>query len=409
MLPIAKVIIILYKCLMYKIDCNCQLTITGRRAIMFTDTIIRSVLRRPSVFFAVGILFVWGASFNGCSQDKDVNPADGVSVKLPILNGDGASAMPLPQPEASANDKENFHIYLAFGQSNMEGQNWSNGSMVWGSDVLPVSYKQNVDKRFRVMAAVSGSHKLAVGTEQRTQGNWYTAVPPLVRNTLGLSPVDYFGRTLVAGIADTNIKIGIIAVAVAGTAIEGLEKGDGANAYYSSQQGQYGDLIKSIAALYDNNPYNRLVTLAKKAQETGVIKGIIMHQGESGAVSGTWAKKVNGIYDNLLKDLGLAPNSIPFIAGEPVITDKEPNQNNAALIRGLTKTMTAKLPSGENVAHVVSSAGCASGGDNLHFSYEGYKKLGEAYGQKMLELNYNNQGSTSIAPNPKQLRRERLP
>jgi hypothetical protein len=335
--------------------------------------------------------------FNGCSTDKDVNPTREVSVNLPLLYGEEIPAVPAPQPQQVADEKENFHIYLAFGQSNMEGQNWSNGSLAWGSDVLPVSYKQNVDKRFRVMAAVSGSHKLAGGTEQRTQGNWYTAVPPLVRNTLGLSPVDYFGRTLVAGIADTNIKIGVIAVAVAGAAIEGLEKGSAANSYYNSQQ----DFMKSIATLYDNNPYNRLVTLAKKAQETGVIKGIIMHQGESGAVSGNWAQKVNGIYDNLLKDLGLPPNSIPFIAGEPLITADKPNQNNATLIRGLTKTMTAKLPSGQNVAHVVSSAGCTSGGDNLHFSYEGYKKLGEEYGKKMLELNYSNQGSTSIAPNTK--------
>ncbi|MDR2592644.1 MAG: sialate O-acetylesterase [Chitinispirillales bacterium] len=351
-------------------------------------------LRRTSVFLTVGILFVCGAVFNGCSTDKDVNPTREVSVNLPLLYGDEVPVAPPPQPQAAANEKENFHVYLAFGQSNMEGQNWNNGSLAWGSDVLPVSYKQNVNKRFRVMAAVSGNHKLASGTEQRTQGSWYTAVPPLVRNTLGLSPADYFGRTLVAGIADTNIKIGVIAVAVAGAAIEGLEKGSGANSYYNSQQ----DFMKSIATLYDNNPYHRLVTLAKKAQETGVIKGIIMHQGESGAVSGNWAQKVNGIYDNLLEDLGLPPNSIPFIAGEPLITADKPNQNNATLIRGLTRTMTAKLPNGQNVAHVVSSAGCTSGGDNLHFSYEGYKKLGEEYGKKMLELNYSNQGPTSIAP-----------
>jgi hypothetical protein len=56
--------------------------------------------------------------------------------------------------------------------------------------------------------------------------------------------------------------------------------------------------------------------------------------------------------------------------------------------------MTAKLPSGDNVAHVIPSNGCPSGGDNLHFSYEGYKTLGERYGKKMLELNYSK--STSI-------------
>jgi hypothetical protein len=359
---------------------------------------VKLALRRPAFFLAAVFLFFCGLIFSGCNADKDGNPAGGAApgkayreMFKPIDEEPPVSPAP-QQPVAAADDKENFHIYLAFGQSNMEGQNWSNGSLAYGSDVLPVSYKQNVDKRFRVMTAVAGTYKLAGGTERREQGNWYTAVPPLIKNTLGISPADYFGRTLVAGIADTNIKIGVIAVAVAGTAIEGLEKGSGANTYFSSQQ----QFMKDIAALYDNNPYNRLLTLAKKAQEVGVVKGIIMHQGESGAASGNWAQKVKGIYDNMLIDLGLPPNSIPFLAGEPVVTASAPNQNNATLIRGLTNTMTAKLPSGDNVAHVIPSNGCTSGGDNLHFSYDGYKLLGERYGQKMLELNYKNKAPTSV-------------
>jgi len=265
----------------------------------------------------------------------------------------------------------------------MEGQNWSGNSVAY-NDVLPVSYKQNVDKRFMVMTAVGGTYKLASGTESRTQGNWYTAVPPLIRDNLGLSPADYFGRTLVAGIPDQNIKIGVIAVAVAGSAIEGLEKGSGANSYFNSQQ-QY---MKDIAAKYGNNPYDRLVTLAKKAQETGVIKGIIMHQGESGAASGNWAQKVKGIYDNLLSDLGLPANSVPFLAGQAYGSS---NQNNNGTINGLCNTMTANIAGSTNkVCHIISSSGLASGGDNLHFSYEGYKTLGERYGQKMLELLYSN-------------------
>jgi len=264
----------------------------------------------------------------------------------------------------------------------MEGQNPN-----YASDFSSAAakYKQNVNKRFRVMTAVAGSYKLASGSEQRAQGQWYTAVPPIIRNNLGLSPADFFGRTLVAGIPDTNIKIGIIAVAVAGAAIEGLEKVNGANTYYNNQQ----DFMKQIAKTYDNNPYNRLITLAKEAQKVGVIKGIIMHQGESGAVSGNWAQKVKGIYDNLLSDLGLPANSIPFLAGEPVITASNPNQNNATLIRGITNTMNGKLPNGANVAHVISSQGCTDMGDNLHFSYDGYEKLGTRYGEKMLELLYS--------------------
>ena len=32
----------------------------------------------------------------------------------------------------------------------------------------------------------------------REQGKWYPAVPPLSRPNAGMSPADYFGRTLVA-------------------------------------------------------------------------------------------------------------------------------------------------------------------------------------------------------------------
>ncbi len=177
------------------------------------------------------------------------------------------------EPEDKAD--KNFHIYLAFGQSNMEGQNW-NGSVVTYSDVIPVEYKQNVDPRFQVMAAVGGSYKLAVGTESRTKGQWYTAVPPLVKNNSGLCPADYFGRTIVAGTGD-NIKVGVIVVAVAGAAIEGFEKGEGANNYFKTQP----SWMQNTAALYGNNPYNHLLQLAREAQKKGVIKGIIMHQGET--------------------------------------------------------------------------------------------------------------------------------
>jgi hypothetical protein len=353
--------------------------------------------RRTSALLAVGILFVCGAVFNGCSPDKDVNPTGEASVNLPMLYDTEAPAVPTPQPQPAADEKENFHIYLAFGQSNMEGQNPNYGSDFTGDAAK--KYKQNVNPRFKVMTAVAGSYKLASGSESRKQGEWYTAVPPLIRNNLGLSPADYFGRTLVAGIADTNIKIGIIAVAVAGCAIEGLEKGSSASNYFNSLTGTNAQVIKPIATIYDNSPYTRLVTLAKEAQKAGVIKGIIMHQGESGAVSGNWAQKVKGIYDNLLSDLGLPANSIPFLAGEPVTTNESKKPNNAPLIRGLTNTMTAKLPSGEPVAHVISSKDCTHMGDTLHFSYDGYEKLGTRYGQKMLELNYSDKGTTSIAPN----------
>ena len=78
----------------------------------------------------------------------------------------------------------NFHIYLCFGQSNMEGQG-------------PIESKdKTVDSRFKVMSTVDCSN---LG---RTKGTWYTAVPPLCRCYTKLSPSDYFGRTMVANLPE---------------------------------------------------------------------------------------------------------------------------------------------------------------------------------------------------------------
>jgi len=259
----------------------------------------------------------------------------------------------------------------------MEGQ-CSQGSTIVYNDVLPDSYKTGVDSRFQVMTAVAGSYKLANNQNQsREQGQWYTAVPPLVRNNLCLSPVDYFGRTIVKN-TPSDIKVGIIVVAVGGAAIEGFGKTGSAD-YYNTQA----DYMKNYAKNYDNNPYKRLVDLAKEAQKVGVIKGILMHQGESGAANGNYSQKVKAIYDNILSDLGLTANSIPFLAGQAY-------GNNNANINSIPDAM-GKMPNGKNVGYVISSQGLAAADLNpsLHFTYEGYKTLGERYGEKMLELLYS--------------------
>lgn len=100
---------------------------------------------------------------------------------------------------------QNFYIYLCFGQSNMEG-----AGAIEEQD-------KTVDSRFQVMEAVSCSNF------GRTMGHWYTAVPPLTRCYSGLSPADYFGRTMVENLPD-SIKVGVINVSVAGCKIELFDK-----------------------------------------------------------------------------------------------------------------------------------------------------------------------------------------
>lgn len=250
----------------------------------------------------------------------------------------------------------NFYIFISFGQSNMEGN-----AKIEAQDTV------GVDSRFQVMEAVNCPNL------NRVKGSWYTAVPPLCRCRTGLTPDDYFGRTLLANLP-RNIKVGIINVAVGGCKIELFDKDN-----YTVYAATAPDWMKGMIKEYDGNPYARLVEMAKLAQKDGVIKGILLHQGESNTGDTSWPRKVKGVYDNLLHDLNLLPGSVPLLAGEMV------NADQGGACASMNKII-ATLPQTISAASVISSAGCPQRGDNLHFTAEGYRMLGKRYGEKMLSL-----------------------
>ncbi|MCL4540208.1 MAG: sialate O-acetylesterase [Bacteroidetes bacterium] len=252
---------------------------------------------------------------------------------------------------------KNFYIFVCFGQSNMEG--------FPGVEKKDMQYDNS---RFQLLSAVNFPR---LG---RKKGEWYTAVPPLCRPMTGLCPVDYFGRTMVANLPD-SIKVGVVVVAVAGCKIELFEK-DKYQEYAATAPGWMKNIIKQ----YDGNPYQYLVDLAKEAQKYGVIKGILLHQGESNTGDTTWASKVKYVYDNLIKDLNLNPTKVPLLAGEVVNTD----EHGAC---GSMNAIIDKLPETIPNSYVISSAGCPSRApEYLHFSPEGYRMLGTRYADKMLSL-----------------------
>ena len=175
----------------------------------------------------------------------------------------------------------NFYIYLCFGQFNMEGH------------ADPEEVDMNVDPRFQVLAGGDFTSPI------RTKGEWYTATPPIVRQETGLGVTDFFGRTMVAALP-SEVKVGVFNVAFNSIAIEGYLP-DQIEDYFNYMS----DSEKSILAYYGNKPYQRLVDMGKKAQEAGVIKGILLHQGESDMGHEGWLNKVKVIYESLLKDLDL--------------------------------------------------------------------------------------------------------
>ncbi|RKR81774.1 hypothetical protein BDD43_1930 [Mucilaginibacter gracilis] len=257
--------------------------------------------------------------------------------------------------QTALSQHKNLYIFLCFGQSNMEG------------NAHFEAQDTTVDQRFRVLQAVDCP---ALG---RVKGNWYTAVPPLCRCSTGLTPADYFGRTLVANLPK-NITVAVINVSVAGSKIEVFEQ-DQYQAYAATAP----DWMKKMIAEYNGNPYARLLELAKLAQKSGVIKGVLLHQGESNTNDTLWTKKVKGIYDNLIKDLGLKPKAVPLLAGEVV------NADQGGICSSMNKII-ATLPQVVPNAYVISSAGCPCSADHLHFTAAGYRELGKRYGIQMLSL-----------------------
>jgi hypothetical protein len=264
----------------------------------------------------------------------------------------------------------NFWVFLCFGQSNME----SGGRME--------EQDRTVDKRFQVMADFDNASR---GWKK---GLWYDAVPPLTARGRGISIVDYFGRTMVANLPE-KIRIGIVKCSVSGTKIELWDK-DSFRNYLTNLPAA--DAWKITAAnVYDGNPSQYLVDLAKIAQKDGVIKGILIHQGESNFEDPDWPKKVKKIYGDLMKDLDLKPENVALLAGEVVNAD---HQGEKAAFNEILKKLPGTLPN----SYTVSSAGLPCNPDHLHFTAEGQREFGKRYAETLLTaLGYK--VSTNLSPN----------
>jgi hypothetical protein len=250
-----------------------------------------------------------------------------------------------------------FFIYLCFGQSNMEA-----GARPEDQD------KGELNKRFQMLAAVDNPRL------NRTMGNWYMATPPINRPENNMGPVDWFGRTMVANLPEKN-RVGVINVSVAGAKIELWGK-DSYKAYLDSAA----KWMQNICKQYDGNPYQRLVDMAKIAQKDGVIKGILIHQGESNSSDPEWPNKVKAIYDNLMKDLNLKPKDVPLLAGE--LKSAEEHGVCFAFNTSILPNLLKVLPN----SYIISSKGVKGTPDQFHFNTAGMRELGTRYAIEMLRI-----------------------
>ena len=256
---------------------------------------------------------------------------------------------------SSCSEKESeLQIYLCFGQSNMEGT----------AKIEPVD--TITDDRFVMLSAVDCPNL------NRNKGQWYPASPPMSQCYSGLSPSDYFGKTMIKNLPE-QIKVGVINVAVGGCDIRLFDK----DIYEDYDSTYNADWFHQKVAYYGGNPYQHLIDLAKEAQNEGTIKGILLHQGETNTGDTLWPQYVKKIYDDMITDLSLDVQDVPLLAGEVLAVDSS--------CCASMNTIINTLPSVIESAHVISSKNCGAM-DFAHFDSEGYRILGTRYAEKMLNL-----------------------
>lgn len=254
--------------------------------------------------------------------------------------------------QANAAPDPNFHIYIAYGQSNMGGT----------ADAQSADKAEN--PRFKIFASQKCS-----GKGRNTIGEVYPAVPSLFNCGNTISIADWFGRTMADSMPD--VTIGIIPVAVGGASIKLFDQDQ-----YASYLSTAEDWLKNYAKEYasDGNVTKTIIDIAKKAQQVGVIKGFIFHQGETDGGYPDWPTIVKKTRDDILKALDMSSDTVPFVAGE--------------LLRSgcCYSDRVSKLPNTMDNTYYASSEGLGGNGvDRYHFGHDAYVTFGKRYAEQMLK------------------------
>lgn len=233
--------------------------------------------------------------------------------------------------------KENFHLFLLVGQSNMAGR-----GVVGDEDKVPPA---------RVLML-------------NQAGEWVPAVEPMHfdKPTVGVGPGRAFGRMIAE--ATPGVTVGLIPCAVGGSPIDTWKPG----AFYEGTK---------------SHPWDDALRRAKIALQAGTLKGILWHQGESDSnaqLSADYAAKLHDLVVRLRRELG-APN-MPFIAGQMGRFDGAPWDEHRTRVDRAQR----ELPQTVARTGYVSAEGLKDKGDKVHFDSAAYRELGRRYAEAFLKL-----------------------
>ncbi len=233
--------------------------------------------------------------------------------------------------------KEKFHLFLLVGQSNMAGR-----GVVEEQDRTPHPRVLMLDKA----------------------GEWVPAVDPLHfdKPVAGVGVGKTFGQIIAD--ATPGVTIGLIPCAVGGSPIDVWRPG----AFYAATK---------------SHPWDDAMKRAKLALESGELKGILWHQGESDSnenLAAGYERKLHDLIRRLRAELN-APQA-PFLAGQLGQFEERPWSEHKQRVDRAHRDLPAKVPQ----TAFVSSAGLKHKGDEVHFDAASCREFGKRYAAEFLKL-----------------------
>lgn len=234
--------------------------------------------------------------------------------------------------------KERFHLFLLAGQSNMAG-------------------------RGKVAAEDQTPHPRVLMLDKDQQ--WVPAIDPLHFDKPKVVGVG-LGRAFAIEVAEANpeITVGLIPCAVGGSPIASWEPGG------------YHDSTKT-------HPYDDAIPRVKVALESGTLKGILWHQGESDSKPGLaeqYETNLLALIDRFRTTLG--SRDVPFIAGQMGQFEEKAWSDAKILVDSAQQDLSKNLPH----YAFVSSEGLSHKGDKVHFDAASYREFGKRYAKAYFNL-----------------------
>lgn len=232
--------------------------------------------------------------------------------------------------------KDQFHLYLLLGQSNMAGRG--------------VIEEQDRVSHARVLTFTKDNA-------------WAPALDPLHFDKPAIAGVG-LGSTFGRVMAHTNpdVTIGLIPCAVGGAPLSRWQK--------------EGDL------------YQQAVKRSKTAMKEGTLQGILWHQGESDAGSEETARTYGERLAQTVRDLRkeLDAGEVPFVAGQLGEFLRRESKDGKPNFWPLVNEQIAFLPKRVEKTAVISASGLKHKGDEVHFDSPSLRELGKRYAKAMQEL-----------------------